>query len=44
MWKTKEDVPFEQVPGYDILILLGSVFGVASILVLRWKRSKLNHE
>jgi len=44
LWKTKEDIPIEDIPGYDIFILLGSVFGVASIVVLKLKRSKLNRK
>ena len=44
LWKTKEDIPIEDIPGYDILILLGSVFGVASIIVLKLKRSKSNRK
>ena len=44
LWKTKEDIPIEDIPGYDILILLGSVFGVASIVVLKLKRSKFNRK
>lgn len=44
LWKTKEDIPIEEIPGYDILILLGSIFGVASIVVIKWKRSKFNRK
>ncbi len=44
LWKTKEDIPIEDIPGYDIIILLGSVFGVASIVVLKLKRSKFNRK
>ncbi len=43
-WKTKDDIPIEEIPGYDILILLGSIFGVASIIVIKWKRSKFNRK
>jgi len=44
LWKTKEYIPIEDIPGYDILILLGSIFGVASIVVLKLKRSKFNRK
>ncbi len=44
LWKTKEDIPIEEIPGYDILILLGSIFGVISIVVIKWKRSKFNRK
>ncbi|MFX1418429.1 MAG: hypothetical protein ACFE9N_05860 [Promethearchaeota archaeon] len=30
------------IPGYDILILLGAIFGVATVITLKWKRSKKN--
>ncbi len=44
LWKTKDDIPIEEIPGYDILILLGSIFGVVSIVVIKWKRSKFNRK
>jgi len=44
LWKTKDDIPIEEIPGYDILILLGSIFGVASIVIIKWKRSKFNRK
>ena len=43
-WKTEDDIPIEEIPGYDILILLGSIFGVVSIVVIKWKRSKFNRK
>ncbi len=43
IWATS-DYEIAQVPGYDILILLGSLFGIASIIVFKWKRSKLKHK
>ncbi|UCC21160.1 MAG: hypothetical protein JSV62_07765 [Promethearchaeota archaeon] len=30
------------IPGYDIYILLGVIFGVATVIGLKWKRSKRN--
>ena len=44
IWNTKDHIPIEDIPGYDILILLGSIFGVASVVILKWKRSKYSHK
>ncbi|KKN20284.1 hypothetical protein LCGC14_0937220, partial [marine sediment metagenome] len=33
MWATSE-LPIENIPGYDILILLGSLFGIVSIIAI----------
>lgn len=30
------------IPGYDILILLGAIFGVSTVITIKWKRSKKN--
>ncbi len=43
MWATSEHL-IENIPGYDVLILLGSIFGIASIIAIKWKRSKLEHK
>ncbi|NVM38603.1 MAG: hypothetical protein HWN81_23650, partial [Candidatus Lokiarchaeota archaeon] len=41
-WETREPYTEEIIPGYDILILLGAVFGVVMLFTLKWKRNK-NH-
>jgi len=28
------------IPGYDVFISLGAIFGIAVVLILKWKRSK----
>ncbi|KKM22640.1 hypothetical protein LCGC14_1623210, partial [marine sediment metagenome] len=43
MWATSE-LPIENIPGYDILILLGSLFGIVSIIAIKWKRNKLKQK
>ncbi len=39
-WRTMEPEIEEMIPGYDIFILLGAVFGVVVVFTLKWKRSK----
>jgi len=41
-WETWPPYTEEMIPGYDIFILLGAVFGVVVLFTLKWKRSK-NH-
>jgi hypothetical protein len=39
-WATVETEPIEMIPGYDLLILLGSIMGV-TLIVIKVKRSKI---
>ncbi|MFX0143839.1 MAG: Loki-CTERM sorting domain-containing protein, partial [Candidatus Hodarchaeota archaeon] len=38
-WELRE-VEKEMIPGYDIFILLGAIFGVSTVISIRRKRSK----
>jgi len=40
-WELREDYT-EMIPGYDIFILLSAIFGVSTIITIKWKRSKKN--
>ncbi len=42
-WQTSEDVPLDQIPGYDILILIISIVGVTAV-VIKIKRSKFKRQ
>ena len=39
-WETWETYIEEMIPGYDVVIILGAIFGVAVVITLKWKRSK----
>ncbi|TKJ23323.1 MAG: hypothetical protein CEE43_04090 [Promethearchaeota archaeon Loki_b32] len=39
-WETWEPHIEDMIPGYDVVIILGAIFGVAALLTLKWKRSK----
>jgi hypothetical protein len=41
-WDTREDRSDDMIPGYDVILLIMAVFGVTTIIVLRWKRSRKN--
>ncbi|MBY8985229.1 MAG: PPC domain-containing protein [Candidatus Lokiarchaeota archaeon] len=41
-WGFEELEPIEMIPGYDLLILLGSIIGI-SVIVIKIKRSKFKH-
>lgn len=41
LWELRENNK-EMIPGYDILILLGAIFGVVTVITMKWKRSKRN--
>jgi len=41
-WETWEPYQEELIPGYDIFILLSAIFGVATVITIKWKRSKRN--
>jgi len=40
-WELQEDYT-EMIPGFDIFILLGAIFGVSTVISIKWKRSKKN--
>ncbi len=40
-WWLQEDYS-QMIPGYDIFILLGTILGVATVISIKWKRSKKN--
>jgi hypothetical protein len=40
-WSLQEDYS-KMIPSYDIFILLGAIAGVATIITIKWKRSKMN--
>ncbi len=42
IWTAREPYAEDMIPGYDIFIILGAVFGVATIITMKWKRSKKN--
>jgi len=39
-WETWEPYIKEMIPGYDVVIILGAIFGVTVVITLKWKRSK----
>lgn len=39
-WDTNPPSTEEMIPGYDLFILLGALFGVVVIFILKWKRNK----
>ncbi len=39
-WETWEPYIKEIIPGYDVVIILGAIFGVTVVITLKWKRSK----
>ncbi|MBA7625049.1 hypothetical protein ES703_32470 [subsurface metagenome] len=39
-WETWETYIEEMIPGYDVVIILGAIFGVTIVITLKWKRSK----
>jgi hypothetical protein len=40
IWFARESQTEEMIPGYDILIMLSAIFGVATIITIKLKRSK----
>lgn len=38
-WYTIEP-PEEMIPGYDIFIIFGAIFGIGVVITLKWKRNK----
>ncbi|MHA2006334.1 MAG: PPC domain-containing protein [Promethearchaeota archaeon] len=43
IWTAEEEELFEAIPGYDLLILIISIFGIAAISI-KIKRSKIKHK
>jgi hypothetical protein len=41
-WHAEEPPVEGMIPGYDIFILLGAIFGVATVTIRKYKRSKTN--
>jgi len=39
-WETKEVLPSETIPGYDLLFFLSSILIIALLLFIKWKRIK----
>ncbi|MFX1588867.1 MAG: PPC domain-containing protein [Promethearchaeota archaeon] len=42
-WHTKEPEIDGWIPGYDIFLLFGAIFGVATVIMIKFKRSKKNY-
>jgi hypothetical protein len=43
LWFTEENPDFGAIPGYNVLILIGSFVGITTIII-KMKRSKLKHK
>jgi hypothetical protein len=41
IWETEEDQSGGGIPGYDLLFLFCTILGILSIMVIKWKKTKL---